>query len=65
MATYVEVGRTKNKINTIPREKYKILNSIFLLYFPDQYPKLSVPKTLNKPIKDKIAKAVHASKPRS
>ena len=26
----------RNKIKTIPREKYKILNNIFLLYFPDK-----------------------------
>ena len=42
-----------------------MLNNIFLLYFPDKYPKVSVPKTLKRPIKDKIAAAVHISKPRS
>ena len=59
------VGKIKNKINTIPREKYKMLNNIFLLYFPEKYPKVSVPKILKRPIKDRIANAVQASKPRS
>ena len=65
MATYDEVGKTRNNIKTTPREKYKILNNIFLLYFPDKYPNVKVPKTLKRPINDKIAKAVHNSKPRS
>ena len=61
----MEVGKTKNNIKTTPRAKYKILNNIFLLYFRDKYPKLKVPNTLKRPIHDKIAKAVHASKPLS
>ena len=33
---YRSDGKTKYKISTIPREKYKILSNIFLLYFPDK-----------------------------